>query len=919
MDTFLLNQNIKIIGLTEHWLKSEELPLHLPEGYVCPGAFCRTNHIRGGSLVLVHNSLQARVCDVSQFCSELNIELSAVFLDDLKIIVVAAYHSPSGDPNIFLTSFEKLLLFLSQWSGYTSIIGGDFNINFDVTKNSSYTKQFLNVLRQHNYYYLNTLPTRGKNCLDNVMVNCCRERQISCKIFDFPFSDHDGVLVDMPYNNSTQQKLTEDNKSTFKMVLPIKHIGLLIDKLGSYDWEIILRCINPCAQNVCSEIFKILINNIHFLIILVRVRTGNSKTNNNNWYTTELAAMKNHLIFLDKLVNNSRENSNQIKQMLRRSKINYKRSIIEAKIKHNTDLIEQSSNKCKTAWRVIKSNNKLISENKLDSNISPDSFNNYFVTSVLDIKNKIGIPSRSSEELIQSNKPPFSNVAFTWKPITPQDIIKATKRLKNSDTNDVYFISNNLLKQIINTILEPLLFCFNLCLSEGVFPDELKISRVCPIFKKGPKNKPESYRPISIIPTISKLFELLVFDQISSFFEENNLLSLSQFGFRKGKSTTEAIDKLVNEVLTAFENKVFAQATLCDLSKAFDCVNHSDLLKKLNYYGVREKELNFFRSYLNKRKQKVLVNGDWSQEVEVEHGVPQGSVLGPLLFLICINDLPNSIKCKTFLYADDTTFFNFSSNFNELQILAQNSLASASEWFKTNGFLLNEDKTQNIIFTLKHTEPNIPPDNYTNQVKFLGIHIDKGLSWGAHIDYISSKLSRVIFLIKKLTNCIDKNYIISAYFAYFQSIFRYGLIFYGNSSRIDEILILQKKVIRILYGAESLDHCKPIFLTLNIQTVINLYIYDLILYIFKNPNVIKYVNHSYSTRNKIGGLATIDFSRLSKTINSHCIVSLKIHNKLCHLINKYDQNLFCRKFYNWLLANPFYSIDEFFNLQIISF
>ncbi len=191
-------------------------------------------------------------------------------------------------------------------------------------------------------------------------------------------------------------------------------------------------------------------------------------------------------------------------------------------------------------------------------------------------------------------------------------------------------------------------------------------------------------------------------------------------------------------------------------------MNHSDLLVKLNYYGVQGIQLRLFESYLTNRKQKVLVNGDWSHEGEVKYGVPQGSVLGPLLFLISINDLPAFIKCNSFLYADDTTFLNVDSDLEQLKLIAENTLDRASDWFKTNGFLLNEDKTQNIIFNLRPFGASTNPNNYTNEVKFLGIFLDSNLTWGPHIDYVSSRLSRVIFLIQRLKCCIENNYIKTA-------------------------------------------------------------------------------------------------------------------------------------------------------------
>lgn len=917
LDTFLHKQNINVICLTEHWLTVDEIPTALPDGYLCTSAFCRKDRIRGGSLILVRSDQHVRVCDVSMFCSELNLEGAAVFLDSLKTIVVSIYHSPSGDPNVFLYSFNGLLGFLAQFSNYTSIIGGDFNSNFDVTTNKSFSKKFCNVMRQYNFHYLNMLPTRGSNCLDNVLTNHQRYDKLICNIFNFPFSDHNGLMISMYLKDLIRQRdnQTLANISYIKFILPKKSINLLNDRLGSYDWENVLGSVNFTARSVCTRIFQILINNIHYFTKSVKVKS-NDRKHLNNWYNSELFSLKNRLIFLDKLIKSSTKNSQQLKQTFANLKNHYRNSIKEAKLKYNTNMIENSSNKCRTAWRVIKGSGGLCTEDKPNHRISPDSFNDYFITSIEGIKHKIGTTSGRSKQLITQKS---QTELLSWKLITPQDMVKVAKRLKNSDSNDVYLMSNNLLKKIVFNLAGPLAYCFNQCLLEGVFPDELKMSRICPIFKRGPKDKPDSYRPISVIPVISKLFELLVFDQISTFFERNNLLSVVQFGFRKGKSTTDAIDKLVHDVYSAFENKALAQATLCDLSKAFDCVNHSDLLMKLNHYGVCGLQLEFFRSYLNNRKQKVMVNGAWSREAEVKYGVPQGSVLGPLLFLICINDLPDFMNCKTYLYADDTTFVNISEKINELAVLAHGALNIASDWFKTNGFLLNEDKTKHIIFTLKPIDNISGPENYVNQVHFLGVHLDKTLTWGPHIDYIGSKLSRVIFLMKKLTNCIEHNYVRTAYFSFFQSIFRYGLIFYGNCNRIYEILILQKKVIRIMSGASFMDHCKPLFLQLKIQTIINLYIFDLVVYTLKNPSIINNVAHRYGTRTRTRGHTQIDFCRLSKTSNSHIVVSLKIYNKICYLINSLQENEFCNKFYKWLLVNPFYSLDEFLKISKVTF
>ncbi|KAG8316952.1 hypothetical protein J6590_108490 [Homalodisca vitripennis] len=210
-------------------------------------------------------------------------------------------------------------------------------------------------------------------------------------------------------------------------------------------------------------------------------------------------------------------------------------------------------------------------------------------------------------------------------------------------------------------------------------------------------------------------------------------------------------------------------------------------------------------------------------------------------------------------------------------------------------------------------------NSFSSNIKFLGIYIDNQLNWNQHTEYISKRLSRVIYLLSRLKSAVPKNYVRTAYFAYFQAVFRYGLIFWGNCSGTEDILILQKKAIRLMTNSQPLEHCKPLFILLEIQTVINLYIFDLINYILKNPKFLKFNNeiHSYNTRTKNN--AAIGYHRLSKTLNSHMVTSLKIYNFLEPLVNKYPHKTFTKLFYSWLLKHPFYSLDEFLELKNITF
>lgn len=278
-----------------------------------------------------------------------------------------------------------------------------------------------------------------------------------------------------------------------------------------------------------------------------------------------------------------------------------------------------------------------------------------------------------------------------------------------------------------------------------------------------------------------------------------------------------------------------------------------------------------------------------------------------------INDLPSCIGTDTVLYADDTSFFNCSTDFNNLLNLSENTLSQASRWFRANGFLLNDSKTQKIWFSLRDVPCNISDDT----VKFLGLYMDCKLSWEPHIKYIANKLSRVIYLLRNLKNCVPDSYVRSAYFAFFQSIISYGILLWGNSSYIQKILVLQKKVVRIITDSENLEHCKPLFIRFGCLTVINLYIYHVLVYT-KNRLPDYYCRkdvHTHNTRNS--KRIDVPFQRLSKSLNSFEILGLKMINKLPIKFIELPIKRFKNELYSWLTKTPFYSVTEFFECEHI--
>ena len=343
---------------------------------------------------------------------------------------------------------------------------------------------------------------------------------------------------------------------------------------------------------------------------------------------------------------------------------------------------------------------------------------------------------------------------------------------KNSSGLDGF--SPSFIKKIICCIIDPLTHIFNSSFSSGVFPDGMKISKVIPVFKKGNVEELSNYRPISLLSTFSKILERLMYNRLYSFLDKHSILIPQQFGFRKHHSTETALI-YASELLYKFcENNEKAIGIYIDLSKAFDCLDHKILLHKLNHYGIRGTALDWFRSYLSNRKQFTQFNGLDSDRLVIERGVPQGSILGPLLFLLFINDLVNSSKLLHFvLYADDTNVFLSHKNLESLISQAQVEMENVTQWFRANKLQINKSKTKFMIFNFNERNIKIPLnlklniDNedveqvqYTN---FLGVIIDNKLTWEKHIDSLSKKISTNIGIIRKLRTVLPLQTLLTLY------------------------------------------------------------------------------------------------------------------------------------------------------------
>ena len=407
-------------------------------------------------------------------------------------------------------------------------------------------------------------------------------------------------------------------------------------------------------------------------------------------------------------------------------------------------------------------------------------------------------------------------------------------------------ISNKTLKVLKNEIAAPLTVIINQMLYTGIFPDALKVSKVIPLYKKDDKQLLSNYRPISLLPSISKIFEKVILIQLTEYLNNNNILHKNQYGFRKHHSTELACLHLVDKIYYKMDANEIPVNVDIDLSKAFDSLDHNILLSKLKFYGVTGVSLDLMSSYLSNRRQCTQFNTTVSDFLDIKQGVPQGSILGPLLFSIYINDLPSSSNLFEFLmYADDTTLYCSIDKLatNNINNVINEHLDKVNVWMNSNKLVLNSKKTKYMLFH-KHnkTVPNLKLSingrtiDQVTRFNFLGLHLNSQLTWHTHIEEISKKISRVTGIIYKMQNILPSKILLSLYNTLILPHINYCILSWGKEN--DAILLLQKRAVRAIASAGYRSNSEPLFKFYNLLKVNDIYTQRLLVFYYNVINKI---------------------------------------------------------------------------------
>ena len=833
-----------------------------------------------------------------------------------KNTICGIIYRQHNSPNEFLSYIEESFEKYSARQKPVFVLG-DFNIDLLKAETCNFSHEFLLCLQS--FHFLPTIdkPTRVHNnsatLIDNIFTNNCENSILSGNVIS-DISDH---YTQFCIISSPQEKLIKKKKmirdfskfSQDQFLVELSNIELIPHKQDT--------------DNMFSHFFKNYNSLINKHAPYRRPNKTRIRSITKPWITYGLrTSIKKKNQFLEQADHvNYKTYRNKIANLTKLSKKMYFHSYFQTNINNINKtgqginmLISNSKRKRKsiTSLRDPSTNTCVYKENKI-----ADILNKHFSSVGQNLANDIpDLDVDFNDYLCDID---ICN-SFYFTPVTQDEIENEIMLTPANKSYGLYSCPINLLKLSKHLVSAPLALIFNTSIETGIFPSKLKTSKITPIYKADDETDPNNYRPISILSVFNRIFEKLMYKRLISFIECNNILSKSQYGFRTGHSTIHAILDIVNTIQENMDRKQYSCAVFIDLKKAFDSVNHSILIKKLEYYGIRGRINDWFKSYLMGRTQTTEIDGFISPKEINPFGVPQGSVIGPLLFLLYINDISNiSSILNFFLFADDTTLLFAHKSLKTLEQTMNNELGKLNNWLIANKLTLNIKKSNFVIFRpyQKKVTSNVNIHVFDNSkqtfvslenkdyVKYLGLLIDSNLAWKQHINYISTKISRSIGLIAKLRHYVPQNTLITLYWALIHPYLNYGIAIWGHTSKtlFDKLLRLQKRTLRLIFFKDRKQSAIPLFVKTNIPPLNNMYISSISNLMHDVNNKVAPQNlsklftkvsdvHHYSTRSSTSDNLFSKPSRLNIQSNSFSRFGVRLWNSIPKSIRKLPKKQF---------------------------
>ena len=856
----LLEFEFDIIILSEIWSYNIDFYSKLLHGYSLYTDLPENSNV-GGIGIFVSDSLNCKVRNDLRLPKLANYRVEDLWLEVVKnkrtYIIGGIYRHPNQNIGSFTSLLESTLTKIKNFNSQC-IIAGDMNLDLIKTDSIPDISHYLNTILLNNCFPVIVLPTRinskSSTLIDHIYYKAENNglNADTCLLTGnilTDLSDHLCSFIIIPHKTKTVcasnrpmiRLFTERNKNNFN------------SKLDAIDWcsEFESSCdVNTCYEKFISKIQKV------YEECFPYVRMSRRAYKDKQWVTKaiKVSSHKKDLLYKKWLeTKNTTDEFNYktyrrvYKKVLHKAQTTYYEKIFDAKTSNMKQLWVNLNRVCNA--RKDRKNNNGIDKLQTDKGVitSPveigNAFNRFFSNIGHDLAKTLPATSKNFTDYFKTAN---INSIFV-EPITKTEILIIIGKLKNKKSHGNDGINVSLVKDNKHLLCTPLEILYNLSLKTGQVPDKLKIAKVIPLFKKGDKDVISNYRPISILSVFNKILEKLVYNRVYNFLQNCNLLYNYQFGFRKNYSTSLALLDTLDGCYTNIDNKNYVLGIYLDVAKAFDSVDHQILLHKLYSYGIRGVMHDWFRNYLTNRKLYTVVNNHSSDYTTMTCGIPQGSVLGPLLFLIYINDIHESVtksECKLNLFADDTNLFIYGSDLAILETRAQCCLSKIIEWFNANKLSVNACKTCYTIFTPKgklcsnnaiSLFINGKKLTQVSCIKYLGVYIDENLKFDIHIDNICKKIVKFAGIFYKLRCVLPFEILRQLYFAFVYPHVLYGVEVYANTCKthITKLHMLNNKLLRILLNKKFDSPSKELYLATDTLPIPQLHDMQMLILTFK--------------------------------------------------------------------------------------
>lgn len=872
-----------VMVLTECWLPSSKFIPTIDGFNYITTSFNKTQN--EGVVIYYNKNLiisyeEPKVSDANCLMLKLNTD----------ICIIGIYRPPSY-PNTynFTSSIDCLLSTLGNCKNV--VLCGDINIDISTNTSDNRSQDYLNILASHSLLPAHTLATHGRTCLDHMMVKT--KSEATCFVINSSITDHESVALCIKQNS----KLNYGNK-------PISRVNY--ESLDEYVQKIKFQPILQCNDvNLATDL---LVNSLATAIKANTkvIRTPIRQKIFKPWITKGLLrCMRNRDNLHKKL---KKDPKNDVLKLTYKRYRNYCNGLLK-KTKKNyekQEIVNAKDNK-KKLWEVIKdiSGQKkqvdystcLLTNNKIRS---INEVNSYFASvgkNLAEPLNTLNASDVAYKNFVHPNSPKNSLVFLPTDILEVQQIIIT---LKNRCAAGLDQISNTIIKRYMKLLAEPITHICNLALKNGIFPDAFKIALIKPIHKGGDKDRVVNYRPISILPSLSKILEKIMNRRLINFLEANDLLSSSQFGFRRERSTSDAVHELTEFIISNLDVKHKCLAVFLDLAKAFDTVSIPILVTKLEAIGVRGHPLKLFTDYLFNRRHRVKIDQVISDEKAVTWGVPQGSILGPTLFLIYINDLCNlqMQHGRVITFADDTALIFNGNSWDDVFSVAQCGLTRVCSWLRSNVLTLNVSKSNYIAFALRSNllppealsltahncdiitpHCNCPNIQRTDCAKYLGIYIDPLLTFRHHIDVLVTRLRKLIYIFKALKHVADRDTIKMVYLALCQSIVGYCITSWGGAAKSHLILLerAQRAILKVSAGLPYHFSTTELF---NVWEVLSVRQYFVLQIVLKKHSQTCYDQEAVKNKRRKGTVCRSQTFHASMSLKFFCFLGTYLYNKV---------------------------------------